>query len=330
MLVCKNRGCEKSFDPKENTADSCLYHPAGPIFHEGMKGWSCCSKRVVDFNDFLKIEGCTRGMHSIIAAAVESNTKNTILKPTENRKEEEKKETCVSVLADSFQSGSLKEMDRVEKKRILEEELNDAEDYIPLITDVCKRKGCGLAYSPDISNECLFHNGDPVFHEGSKGWSCCPRKVLEFDEFLKIKGCRKGKHRFTDYALPKKIDCRLDWYQTQMTVTVNVYAKNVDKNATRINISDHHLSMFIQFTDGKYAEIDKNLFLLVKPSECSFKIMGTKIEIILKKSDGFSWPSLEKTDKITTWTTFGTTGGVGSVGAKEAIISADAPIHLLK
>lgn len=31
-----------------------------------------------------------------------------------------------------------------------------------------------------------------------KGWTCCSRKVLEFEEFLKIPGCKKGKHRFTD------------------------------------------------------------------------------------------------------------------------------------
>ena len=30
------------------------------------------------------------------------------------------------------------------------------------------------------------------------GWTCCSRRVLEFDEFLKIKGCQISIHRFTD------------------------------------------------------------------------------------------------------------------------------------
>jgi hypothetical protein len=42
-----------------------------------------------------------------------------------------------------------------------------------------------------------------VFHEGSKGWSCCKRRVLEFDEFLKIEGCAdKKKHLFVGKGKP--------------------------------------------------------------------------------------------------------------------------------
>ena len=35
-----------------------------------------------------------------------------------------------------------------------------------------------------------------IFHEGSKGYLCCKRRVLEFSEFLKIEGCTEGKHLF--------------------------------------------------------------------------------------------------------------------------------------
>jgi hypothetical protein len=42
-----------------------------------------------------------------------------------------------------------------------------------------------------------------VFHEGSKGWSCCKRRVLEFDQFLKIPGCtEKTRHMFVGKAKP--------------------------------------------------------------------------------------------------------------------------------
>jgi CHORD len=55
----------------------------------------------------------------------------------------------------------------------------------------------------------------PIFHEGSKvrflffshekivdgerltqGYLCCKRRVLEFEEFLKIAGCTEGRHLF--------------------------------------------------------------------------------------------------------------------------------------
>jgi len=41
--------------------------------------------------------------------------------------------------------------------------------------------------------ECIYHPGQALFHEGSKGWTCCKRRVLEFDEFMKIAGCKKKK-----------------------------------------------------------------------------------------------------------------------------------------
>lgn len=67
----------------------------------------------------------------------------------------------------------------------------------------CKRRGCGRVWKDAATSRgegaeatCHYHPGAPIFHEGSKGWSCCPRKVLDFDEFLKIGGCKEGKHLF--------------------------------------------------------------------------------------------------------------------------------------
>lgn len=43
----------------------------------------------------------------------------------------------------------------------------------------------------------MHHPGHPIFHEGSKGWSCCKKRVLDFDEFMQIAGCKsKAKHMF--------------------------------------------------------------------------------------------------------------------------------------
>lgn len=65
---------------------------------------------------------------------------------------------------------------------------------------VCRRRGCGAAYVQGASREgetCVHHPGTPIFHEGSKGYACCKRRVLEFDQFMKIEGCQtKGQHLF--------------------------------------------------------------------------------------------------------------------------------------
>jgi hypothetical protein len=86
-----------------------------------------------------------------------------------------------------------------------EPESDDPELAIPE-NATCRRRGCGGTYKPDVSRDeerCVYHPGQPVFHEGSKGWSCCKRRVLEFDEFLKIEGCaEKKRHLFVGKGKP--------------------------------------------------------------------------------------------------------------------------------
>lgn len=34
------------------------------MFHDALKGWSCCNKKSTDFSTFLSYQGCARGAHS--------------------------------------------------------------------------------------------------------------------------------------------------------------------------------------------------------------------------------------------------------------------------
>ncbi|NXE59181.1 CHRD1 protein, partial [Calcarius ornatus] len=61
--TCKNAGCSKTYEGPHSTEEVCIYHSGVPIFHEGMKYWSCCKRKTSDFNTFLAQEGCTRGTH---------------------------------------------------------------------------------------------------------------------------------------------------------------------------------------------------------------------------------------------------------------------------
>lgn len=52
----------------------------------------------------------------------------------------------------------------------------------------------------------MHHPGVPIFHEGSKGYSCCKRRVLEFDQFMQIEGCTtKDKHMFIGSGKKDKV-----------------------------------------------------------------------------------------------------------------------------
>ena len=81
---------------------------------------------------------------------------------------------------------------------------SDSDDpSIPVPLNInCRRRGCNTSSSAESplsrdDEECIYHPGQALFHEGSKGWTCCKRRVLEFDEFMKIEGCkRKSRHLF--------------------------------------------------------------------------------------------------------------------------------------
>ncbi|CAH1101575.1 unnamed protein product [Psylliodes chrysocephalus] len=61
--TCKNGGCGINYQGIETNSTICTYHPGCPIFHEGLKYWSCCQKKTTDFNSFLSQVGCETGAH---------------------------------------------------------------------------------------------------------------------------------------------------------------------------------------------------------------------------------------------------------------------------
>lgn len=72
--ACKNGGCTYSFEGSKNDSKPCVYHPGVPIFHEGLKFWSCCQKRTSDFTAFMNQVGCETGNHKWISDDEESKT----------------------------------------------------------------------------------------------------------------------------------------------------------------------------------------------------------------------------------------------------------------
>ena len=44
-LRCRNYGCNQLYLEEENSDSACRHHVAPPIFHDRVKGWSCCKER---------------------------------------------------------------------------------------------------------------------------------------------------------------------------------------------------------------------------------------------------------------------------------------------
>uniref|UniRef100_A0A7N0TG41 CHORD domain-containing protein n=1 Tax=Kalanchoe fedtschenkoi TaxID=63787 RepID=A0A7N0TG41_KALFE len=59
----------------------------------------------------------------------------------------------------------------------------------------CQRIGCNATFTEDQNPEgsCRYH-ASPLFHDGTKEWSCCKKRSHDFSLFLEIPGCTTGKH----------------------------------------------------------------------------------------------------------------------------------------
>lgn len=213
---CVHQSCGKIFtDPDEE----CHYHPGPPVFHEGQKGkklaylisfkgrpthsssfivgWKCCKPRFLTFEEFQSIPPCTVGKHSttefpLPVEKTEGASISTAPTPVSSAEP-------TRVPLNAAQATPPPPPPAVE-------EPEDDDPALPIKEGTtCKRIKCGVQYTPEVrakrekgeKEECVHHPGAPIFHEGSKGYSCCKRRVLEFDEFMKIEGCTvKDKHLF--------------------------------------------------------------------------------------------------------------------------------------
>ncbi|ORE03297.1 chord-domain-containing protein [Rhizopus microsporus var. microsporus] len=336
MPKCTRKGCGKEFTEEENKDNVCQFHEGAPVFHEGLKGWSCCKKRVSDFDEFLQIPGCTFGQHSTEApvqpAKEEKKPAAEAIHVTNDGVEVYGKQTpapAAPVVSSPVVPHTPAEEKKVEE--IVEEE--DDESVSVAEGTTCKRRGCGHAFKDQETSrgpeaKCLHHPGAPIFHEGSKGWSCCNRRVLDFDEFLKIPGCKEGRHLFVsknNQNGEELVDCRTDWYQTQTHVIFSIFAKN--KEDTQVHFKENSIDVDIKMKGNKRYKKTFPLFQSIDTSASKFTPLSTKVEINLKKTSGISWAAFEPTDEVKTWTTFGVTGGGGTVGAKEMYYNADAPLN---
>lgn len=173
-----------------------------------MKGWSCCKKRVDDFDEFLAIPGCTHGRHSTeVATPAAPVSKAAVTEEKSSPAASHVTKEGVEVYGKPAAAPTPAPVAVVAPEKVEEVKpgvVEEDDESVPVPAGTtCKRRGCGRVWKDQATSRgngaettCTYHPGAPIFHEGSKGWSCCPRKVLDFDEFLKIEGCKEGKHLF--------------------------------------------------------------------------------------------------------------------------------------
>ncbi|EDV92734.1 cysteine and histidine-rich domain-containing protein [Drosophila grimshawi] len=308
MLQCYNRGCGQRFDPATNSDDSCRHHPGTPFFHDAYKGWSCCSKKSVDFTEFLNIKGCTLAKHSNIKP-VEPE------KPVKDDKEDSEPvevevrapikqalprpaiETPFTVLQPTVAPALKESIDALKSRPTAAPAATEAsEDGIAVGTN-CKNIGCTYSYTNTSSDygECTHHPGVPIFHEGLKFWSCCQKRTSDFAQFMAQKGCVYGQHKFVKNEEDKNVvTCRYDWHQTATNVVVAVYAKKYHYAQSVLEVNPIRLHIMLVFPEQENAKFNLDLELrgIINVQKASAQMFATKVEITLPKLEPGSWSNL--------------------------------------
>ncbi|KAI4245414.1 MAG: hypothetical protein L6R40_002474 [Gallowayella cf. fulva] len=280
---CVHKGCGKTF---ADSNEDCVYHPDAPIFHEGQK---------VDDTPVAEPTTTSQAAEDVAPppkpiAVTNGNPKT----PSDPQRPQAPQQTASIPSAPPPESES-----------------DDPSVVVPA-NKTCRRRGCNVASSATTASslrdkeDCVFHPGQAIFHEGSKGWTCCKRRVLEFDEFMKIEGCkRKKRHMFVgsgrkDQGEEALMTVRHDFYQTPTTVIASLYLKKIDKQRSKIDFpSPNEIVLDLPTTDKKRYKTSVPLFGQIDTAKSSSEIMGTKLELTLIKLDNASWPTLRSDEQRT-------------------------------
>lgn len=304
LLHCYNKGCGKTFEPDDNPEGGCIYHSGVPYFHDAYKEWTCCKKKTTDFTEFLNIKGCTQGLHNgnrpkaLDKPKQENNVDSEkLMKQIENmltcRIDDRKIESARSSIPDDL---PLVPITPEISPRLLQQlaastqtaQVEVTEDGPVPIGTSCKNTGCTVAYDKDTPEDCVYHSGSAIFHEGLKYWSCCRKMTSDFSKFLDQVGCTTGKHVW--YKKKEPIQCRVDWHQTGTTVVISVFAKNYDPHKSLVSASPTRLKINICFPkESQEFKKQYHLFGVIDVEKSSVSMLPTKVEIKLSKAFGETW-----------------------------------------
>ncbi|GAP86256.1 putative cord and cs domain-containing protein [Rosellinia necatrix] len=318
VLKCVHQGCGKQYsDPDE----ACKYHPGPPVFHEGQKGWKCCKPRVLTFDEFLELPPCTEGKHSTTdhPPKIEKKEQATDVSPATQSLADKLAEAVSAAGTTASRAPLTPQPAPTAPAPPPESEDDEPALEIPDGKE-CRRKGCSVVFRKgqqrSDEEQCAHHPGAPIFHEGSKGYSCCKRRVLEFDQFMKIEGCKTSpRHLFIgsgqDKSKAKKgpsseqggeellETVRHDFYQTPNNVIASFFLKKIDSARATVKFNANALDLDLPTSEPapKRYKTSVPLFGEIDTQKSVFKILGSKLEVNLQKADGASWPVLRSDEQ---------------------------------
>ncbi len=257
------------------------------------RGWSCCKPRETHFDDFLNIKGCTEGLHKHVE---KPKAEPKPQQPVDVRFKElsgtkEVYSTTAAKIGGGGGGGGGEDPRKALKPEV---EVADAANAVIAPATACLHNGCKAVFVDDKSRTepCLYHSGVAIFHEGSKYWACCKKGCLEFEEMLQQPGCTTGKHKFVKEqpAQGQLVHCRVQSYQNATDVCINVFAKQTDKERSRVVFAPGSVELdLVMNPDGTRCVKKWALPAKIDPDKSSAVFFGSKVDVTLKKADSDQW-----------------------------------------
>lgn len=210
-MLCQRTGCSVKYTEDSNPPNCCVFHPGAPVFHDGLKEWSCCKAKSHDFGEFMDMKGCATGTHSQEKpqkppapspnpqAPIPVAAKPLTSADTTAAASADPKLTCIRCKQGFFCS------DHAAIPGVKAAPSAPAppkpnpppvQEVDPNVEQLCKNKACGSRFKEKDNHDkaCTYHAGPPIFHDRKKGWGCCDKHAHDFDDFLKIPPCTQGRH----------------------------------------------------------------------------------------------------------------------------------------
>ena|ERR1711964_913623 len=109
---------------------------------------------------------------------------------------------------------------------------------------------------------------------------------------IKQPGCTSGKHKFVRDGPVKGelVKCRVQSYQGGGEVCVDVFAKNVNQEESKVVIDGKNVSLDLTMNDGtRFEKSWTNIPWAVDLDRSRYTYRSTKVEIVLGKASADTW-----------------------------------------
>uniref|UniRef100_A0A8C8JYI9 Suppressor of G2 allele of SKP1 n=1 Tax=Oncorhynchus tshawytscha TaxID=74940 RepID=A0A8C8JYI9_ONCTS len=86
---------------------------------------------------------------------------------------------------------------------------------------------------------------------------------------------------------------RHDWYQTDSQVIITIMVKNAPKDGVIVNFDNRQLSAVVKLPSGEDFSLNMKLLHSIVPQHSTFKVLSTKVEVKMQKTEWIRWEKLE-------------------------------------